>query len=112
MVPWILLALAIIAEVFATVMLKMSDGLTRLLPSIGMVLGYGLAFYLESQVIRLGVPMAVTYAVWAGGGIALVVLANRVVFAEPITPMTIGGMGLILAGVLVVQLSGVSSHPA
>lgn len=110
MLSWILLTVAIVAEVFATVMLKTSEGLTRLLPVIGMVLGYGLAFYLESQVIRLGMPMAVTYAIWAGGGIALVVVANWVLFAEPITLTTIGGMALILAGVLVVQLSNTSSH--
>ena len=111
MVMWILLVLAIVAEVFATIMLKMSDGLTRLLPVLGLVAGYGLAFYLESQVIRLGMPMPVTYAVWAGGGIALVVVANRVLFAEPVSMLTIGGMALILAGVLVVQLS-VTHAPA
>lgn len=105
MLMWILLALAIVAEVFATIMLKLSDGLTQPLPVLGLVAGYALAFYLESQVIRLGMPMPVTYAVWAGGGIALVVVANRVLFAEPVSALTIGGMALILAGVLVVQLS-------
>jgi small multidrug resistance pump len=56
-------------------------------------------------------PMPVTYAVWAGGGIALVVVANRVLFSEPVSALTIGGMVLILAGVLVVQMS-VTHQPA
>jgi small multidrug resistance pump len=110
MLMWIMLALAIVAEVFATIMLKLSDGLSHPLPVLGLVAGYALAFFLESRVIQLGMPMPVPYAVWAGGGIALVVVANRVLFAEPLSLLTVGGMVLILAGVLVVQLS--VSHPA
>jgi small multidrug resistance pump len=110
MLMWILLALAIVAEVFATIMLKLSDGLSHPLPVLGLIAGYALAFYLESQVIQLGMPMPITYAVWAGGGILLVVVANRVLFSEPVSALTIGGMVMILAGVLVVQLS--VSHQA
>ncbi|CCH28508.1 multidrug efflux SMR transporter [Actinosynnema sp. NPDC047251] len=103
MLKWTLLGLAIVFEVFATLCLKASDGFTRLLPTLGLLVGYAAAFYLESQVIRLGLPVAITYAVWAGGGIALVAVAGRVLFADPIGPATLAGMALIAAGVGVVS---------
>lgn len=103
MLKWILLTLAIGCEVFATLCLKASDGFTKTLPTLGLVAGYAAAFYLESQVIRLGLPVAVTYAVWAGGGIALVAVAGRVLFADPISPAVLAGMALIAVGVGVVS---------
>jgi len=100
-----LLCLAIAAEVFATIMLKVSEGFTRGLPTLGVVLGFGLAFYLESVVLRLGMPVSVTYAVWAGGGIALLAVAGRVLFADPLNLTTVAGIALIALGVFVVQYS-------
>ncbi|ACU36990.1 MULTISPECIES: multidrug efflux SMR transporter [Actinosynnema] len=99
MLKWFLLSLAVCSEVFATLCLKASHGFTKPLPVLGLVVGYGIAFYLEAQVIRLGLPVAITYAIWAGGGIALVAVAGRVLFADPIAPGTLAGMALIAAGV-------------
>ncbi|MEU5690281.1 multidrug efflux SMR transporter [Actinosynnema sp. NPDC020468] len=108
MLKWILLVLAIAFEVFATLCLKASDGFTNTLPTLGLIAGYGVAFYLESQVIRLGLPVAITYAVWAGGGIALVAVAGRVLFEDPISPAMLAGMALIAAGVCVVSAATVA----
>ncbi|GAA0253837.1 multidrug efflux SMR transporter [Saccharothrix mutabilis subsp. mutabilis] len=105
MLKWILLTLAIGFEVFATLCLKASDGFTKTLPTVGLITGYAAAFYLESQVIRLGLPVAITYAVWAGGGIALVAVMGRVLFADPISPAVLVGMALIAAGVGVVSVA-------
>ncbi|GAA2791141.1 DMT family transporter [Crossiella cryophila] len=110
MLKWALLALAIVFEVFATLMLKYSNGFTRLWPTVGLVCGYALAFYLEAQVIRLGVPVGVTYAIWAGSGIVLVAVAGKVLFADAVNGLTLAGIGLIVAGVLVVQVSTSLAH--
>jgi len=68
---WIYLTVAIIAEVLATTALKSSQGFTKLLPSIVVVAGYGIAFYLLSKIVQV-LPLAITYAIWSGAGIALV----------------------------------------
>ena len=110
MLKWLLLTLAVLTEVFATVCLKLSDGLTRWLPAIGVIAGYGLSFYLDAQVVRLGLSITVVYAVWSGGGIALVALANRLFFDEPIGLWTAAGLALIAGGVIVVSTLGNTSH--
>ncbi|WP_328455203.1 DMT family transporter [Amycolatopsis sp. NBC_00438] len=102
MLKWLLLGLAVLVEVFATVCLRLSDGLTRWLPAVGVVAGYGLSFFLDAQVVRLGLSITIVYAVWSGGGIALVALANRVFFGEPITLGLAAGLALIGAGVVLV----------
>ena len=72
---FVYLVLAIVAEVIATSALKASLGFTRPLPSIIVVVGYGLAFYLLSLVLRT-LPVGVAYAIWAGLGIVLVTLVG------------------------------------
>lgn len=107
MLKWILLALAVGAEVFATLCLKYSDGFTKPWPTAGLAAGFLTALYLESLVIRMGVPVAITYAIWAGAGIALVAITSRVLFADPLNLAMLAGMALIAAGVCVVS---VASH--
>lgn len=75
MPAYAILALAIIGEVVATSALKASAGFTRLLPSLLVIAGYGAAFYFLSLVLDRR-PLGIAYAIWAGGGIALVVLAG------------------------------------
>lgn len=101
MLKWILLAVAVGAEVFATLCLRASVGFTKPLPIIGVVLGFGTALYLESVVVRLGLPVAVTYAIWAGAGIALVAIVSR----DPLNVAMVIGMALIAAGVCVVSVA-------
>ncbi|KUJ84386.1 QacE family quaternary ammonium compound efflux SMR transporter [Microbulbifer flavimaris] len=100
---YLYLAIAILAEVAATTALKASEQFTRPLPSVLVVLGYGLAFYMLSLVLRT-VPVGIAYAIWAGVGILLVALAGAVIYREiPDWPAVIG-MTLIVAGVVVINL--------
>lgn len=107
---FVYLVLAIVAEVIATSALKASVGFTRPLPSVVVVVGYGLAFYLLSLVLRT-LPVGVAYAIWAGLGIVLVTLVGIVVFGEkPDLPAVIG-ISLIVAGVVMLQMfSKMSVH--
>lgn len=104
MVAYLLLAVAIVLEVIATSMLKLSEGFTRLGPSVVVVTGYILAIWLLSIVLKLGVPVGVAYAIWAAFGIALVATVGVVFFKEHLTWPMLGGLGLIVAGVVVLEL--------
>ncbi|WP_083007046.1 DMT family transporter [Halomonas sp. GT] len=100
---FVYLVLAIVAEVIATSALKSSMGFTRPIPSIMVVVGYGVAFYLLSLVLRT-LPVGIAYAIWAGLGIVLVTLVGIVVFGEkPDLPAVIG-ISLIVAGVVILQV--------
>lgn len=107
---FIYLILAVLAEVVATSALKSSAGFTRLVPSAVVVVGYGLAFYLLSLVLRT-LPVGVAYAIWAGLGIVLVTLVGVVAFGErPDVPAVLGIL-LIVAGVVLLQMfSKMSVH--
>ncbi|WP_027965768.1 DMT family transporter [Halomonas halocynthiae] len=107
---YVYLAVAIVAEVFATSALKSSMGFTRLWPSLMVVAGYGLAFYMLSLVLR-SLPVGVAYAIWAGLGIVLVTMVGVVVYGERPDLPAILGMAMIVGGVLIIQLwSTVSPH--
>ncbi|QND68907.1 QacE family quaternary ammonium compound efflux SMR transporter [Mesorhizobium loti] len=110
MSAYAILALAIIGEVVATSAMKASEGFTRLGPSILVLLGYAAAFFFLSQVLDR-IPVGVAYAVWAGGGIVLVALVAWIVYGQRPDLAGFVGMGLILAGVLVLNLlSKTSAH--
>ncbi|MBF58232.1 multidrug efflux SMR transporter [Halomonas sp. FeN2] len=100
---FVYLVLAIVAEVIATSALKASMGFTRPLPSVVVVVGYGLAFYLLSLVLRT-LPVGVAYAIWAGLGIVLVTLVGIVVFGEKPDLPAVVGISLIVAGVVMLQV--------
>jgi small multidrug resistance pump len=100
---WFYLAIAIVAEVIATTSLKASDGFTRPLPSTLVVLGYGIAFYMLSLTLRT-IPMGVVYAIWSGAGIVLITLAGFFLYRQRLDLPALVGIGLIVAGVLVMQL--------
>ena len=103
MSPWMQLGLAIVAEVVATAALKASAGFTRLWPSVLCAVGYALAFYLLSLVMRT-LPAGVVYAVWSGLGIVLIAAVGWVMFGQKLDAPALIGMGLIVAGVAVIQL--------
>jgi len=97
------LAIAIIAEVAATSALKASAEFTRLVPSLIVVVGYGIAFYCMTLVLR-SIPVGVTYAVWAGLGIVLVTIVGAILYKEiPDVPAVIG-IGLIVTGVILINV--------
>ncbi len=100
---FVYLILAIVAEVIATSALKASVGFTRPLPSLLVVGGYGVAFYLLSLVLRT-LPVGITYAIWAGLGIVLVPLVGIVVFGEKPDLPAVFGISLIVAGVVTLQV--------
>ncbi len=106
---WLHLTIAIVAEVIATSALKAAAGFTRPLPSLVVVAGYGLAFYFLSLTLRV-IPMGVAYAVWSAVGIALVSLIGWLVYDQRLDAPALLGMGLIIAGVAVIQLFSRTAH--
>jgi len=107
---WLFLAIAIIAEVIATSALKASEGFTKLWPSLTVVIGYGLAFFLLSLTLR-SLPVGITYAIWSGAGIVLVTVIAWLYFGQRPDAAAVIGMSLIIAGVIVLNgFSKMSSH--
>ncbi len=102
-IGYLYLSFAIVAEVIATSALKASDGFTRPWPTTIVVLGYGAAFYFLSLVLKT-VPVGVAYAIWGGAGIVLIALIGWLVLKQPLDLPAILGIGLIVAGVAVIQL--------
>ena len=103
--PAILLIIAILAEVAGTVALKYTDGFTNLGPSALVVAGYGLSFWMLALVLR-DLPIGLTYAVWAAVGTALIAAIGIVAFGEPATTLKLLSLGLIIAGVVGLNLAG------
>ena len=101
--PYILLILAVMAETIGTSALQASQQFTRPLPSVLVVIGYGLSFYLLSLVLRT-IPVGVAYAIWSGLGILLIAGIGRVVFGQRLDLPAILGMAMILCGIVVIQL--------
>ncbi len=107
---WWYLAWAILAEVLATSALKAAAGFTRPLPSLVVVLGYGIAFYLLSLTLKV-VPVGIAYAIWSGVGTGLVALLGWLLFGQTLNLAALFGLGLIVAGVVVIQLGAGTAGP-
>lgn len=99
---WLVLAAAIAVEVTATLALKAA--LVQPAWFVVVVLGYAAAFVLLGICLRLGAPIGVTYGVWGAAGVVLTAVLASVVFDEALTGPMLGGIGLIIAGVLVVEI--------
>lgn len=100
---WLLLAGAIVCEVAATLSLKVaSDGHRRWYLAVGT--GYLLAFGLLAGALGTGMALGVAYGIWAAAGVALTAVLSRVLFDEPLTRTMLLGIGLIMAGVLLIEL--------
>lgn len=99
---WLILGIAIIAETMATTALKASEGWTRLMPSILVVLGYGTSFYCLSLTLKV-IPVGVVYAIWSGIGIVLIAILGWLWFGQKLDLAAIAGMGLIIGGVIVIN---------
>lgn len=100
---WILLAISICIEVVATNLLKLSNGFTKVVPTVGSLALYGLSFYFLSIIFRT-LPVGIVYAVWSGVGIILTALVAYFAFGQKIDVAGMIGIGLIIAGVLVINL--------
>jgi len=100
---YLYLIVAVVSEVVATSALAASYGLTRLGPSVVTVAGYCVAFYFLSLPLR-SIPVGIVYAVWSGLGIVLIAAVGAIWFRQPLDLPAMVGLGLILAGVAVVNL--------
>lgn len=100
---YIYLAIAIVAEVVATSSLKSTEGFTRLVPSLVVAAGYGAAFYCLSLTVN-DIPVGIAYAIWSGVGIVLVAGFSWLYLGQALDLPALAGLGLIIAGVVVVQL--------
>ena len=105
--PWLLLALAIATEIAATVSLKASEGFTRLVPSIIVVVGYVASFALLARALRT-IEVGVAYAIWSAAGTAAVAVLGIMLFGESATLAKAFWIGVIIVGVVGLQFSGAS----
>ena len=104
---WILLSIAIAAEILGTLSLKASDGLSKLWPSLGVLFGYATAFTLMAISLKK-LDVGITYAIWSGVGIIGAAIGGVIFFDQQLSRMTIVGMAIIIVGVVVMNLGGAS----
>lgn len=100
---YLMLLIAIVAEVAATSALKAADGFTKLWPSAIVIVGYATAFYFLSLTVRV-MPVGIVYAIWSGVGIALIALVGWLVLGQKLDLPAIAGIVLIAAGVMLISL--------
>ena len=101
--PWSMLMLAISAEVIGTSCLRLSEGMTKPLPTVLVFGAYAIAMALLSKVV-LSIPLGLTYALWSGIGTIAIVLVGRFAYSQLLSPAQLFGIGLITAGVVLVNL--------
>jgi small multidrug resistance pump len=101
----VLLTFAIVSEVAATIALRYSEGFSRLVPSVVVVAGYGVSFWLLALVLR-EMSIGATYAVWSAVGTALIAAIGVFAFGEPATALKVASLGLIILGVVGLNLAG------
>jgi small multidrug resistance pump len=104
-VAYVLLGLAIAVEVVGTSLLKATEGFTKLWPTLGVLVAYALAFVFLAQAVKV-VPVGVAYAMWSGLGTAAIVAIGAVFLGEPLSVTKVVGVGLVIAGVVVLNLGG------
>jgi small multidrug resistance pump len=100
---YLFLSIAIISEVAGTAALKASAEFTRPIPSLIVLIGYGIAFVCLALTLRT-IPVGIAYAIWAGCGIVLVAIASYALFGQKLDAPAMVGIGLIMAGVVVVNV--------
>ena len=105
---WLLLAMAISSEIAGTLFLKASNGLSKLWPSLGVALGYAIAFMALSLSLKK-LDVGISYAVWSGTGIIGAAIGGVIFFDEHLSKLNIMGMAIIIVGVVVMNIGG-SSH--
>ncbi len=102
---WLYLVLAILLEVSGTTCMKLSEGFTRMVPSILLVVFYTLSFGMLTLALKK-IDVSVAYAIWSGVGTALIASIGVLWFKEPATAMKLISLGLIIMGVAGLNLSG------
>jgi small multidrug resistance pump len=102
----VLLVGAIVAEVVATLCLRASEGMSRPLPAVAVVVGYVTAFGLLSMALTRRVPLGIAYGIWAAAGVAMVAALSVVLFGERLSGVQVAGLGLIVLGVVALETGG------
>jgi len=102
---WVYLILAIALEVTGTTLMKMSNGLTKLLPTLGMLINYTSCFAIFALALKK-IPVSVAYAIWSGVGTALIAIIGLLVFKENFNLLKVVSICLIIAGVVGLNVSG------
>lgn len=97
------LLVAIVAEVAGTSAMQAAQHFTKLMPTVLMAVCYGVAFFCLSYTLK-AIPVGLAYAIWSGLGIVLISVAGYVFFGQKLDLAAIAGLGLIIAGVLVINL--------
>lgn len=100
---YLLLAISIIFEVFGSTMLKASNGFKKILPVVGIVIGYVLAFFTLSLSLKT-LPLGLAYAIWSGVGTALTALVGIIIYKEGLSIKKLLGLGLIIGGVSILNM--------
>lgn len=100
---WTYLVIAIVTEVIATSALKASEGFSKPLPSVVVAIGYLVSFYFLSLTLKT-IPVGIAYAIWSGVGIVLISLASWILYDQKLDLPALIGMGLIMLGVMVINL--------
>lgn len=108
--PYLILAMAILAETIGTTALQASQQFTRPLPSVIVVVAYAAAFVMLGYALKY-FPVGIAYAMWSGLGIVFIAVIGVVVFGQRLDWPAILGMALILAGIVIIHLfSKTSTH--
>ncbi|MFA5367610.1 MAG: multidrug efflux SMR transporter [Dehalococcoidia bacterium] len=95
---WLLLFVAIAFEVAGTTCMKLSDGFSKVVPSVLIFVFYGISFAVFAMALKKGIPLSIAYAIWCGIGISLIAAIGVMYFKEPVTALKIGSIALIIAG--------------
>lgn len=104
MLPYLMIGIAVVAEVFADTMMKISNGFQKKLPIIGVAAGYVVAFWCISQVL-LQLPLGPVYAAWTGLGIALTAVVGHLIWKEGFNVKKVVGLVAIIAGIVLMRLA-------
>lgn len=102
---WFYLAIAIVLEVIGTTSMRYSEGFTKLIPSVVLVVSYVASFYALTLALK-HMDLSIAYAIWAGVGTALIALLGITLFHEPITALKLAALSMIIGGVVLLNLSG------
>ena len=102
---YLFLSFAIICELIGTSLLKASEGFSKILPTMGMILGFGFAFFFMSLSLKV-IPLNLAYAIWSGIGTVATVLISILIWKEKVTFGSVIGIILIIVGVVVLNIFG------
>ncbi len=100
---WVFLVVAMLCEIVGTCVLKAADGFTRAVPSVVVIVTYTVSFYFFSLALRV-IPVGIAYAIWSGVGIMAIAVIGWLYYGQALDTAAILGLGLIIAGVVVLSL--------